>query len=80
MQYPRFISLAGGLLAFFSFALPWVEVYRGVSLVIAGFHPILVILIILITLIGFGIYCTQSISRAAGVILTQVATYFQIAF
>ena len=44
-QYPKFISLVGGIIAFFSFALPWVGIYSGISRVIDGFHPMFVILI-----------------------------------
>ncbi len=75
-QYSRFITLTGGLLAFFSFALPWVGVYKGVGLVIRGFHSILVLLIILIGLIGFGIFCIRSISRALGIIIITVGLFF----
>lgn len=32
MQYPRFISLVGGIIAFFSFAMPWESNYSGLKL------------------------------------------------
>lgn len=77
-NYSRYITLAGGLLAFFSFVFPWVDSYSGVELAIGGFHPISVILIILIALIGFGIFCSQSISRALGIILVVFGILFFI--
>lgn len=73
-QYSRFITLAGGVLAFFSFALPWVEVYSGVELVISGFEPTIVFLIIIFLIVslgflGIGIYIWQSMSRILAIIL-----------
>ena len=75
-NYSRYITLIGGLLAFFSFALPWVSVDSGVELVIGGFHPVLVILIVFFALIGFGIYVFRSISRALGIILIAFGLFF----
>lgn len=75
-QYPRFISLVGGIIAFFSFALPWVDIYSGVELVIGGFHFVFLILIIFSGLIGFGIFCMQSISKALGVITIAFGAFF----
>lgn len=75
-NYSRYITLLGGLLAFFSFALPWVGTYSGVELVIDGFHPVLVILIAFFTLIGFGIYVFRSISRALGIVIIAIGLFF----
>lgn len=74
--YSRYIALIGGLLAFFSFALPWIETYSGVELVISGFHPVLVILTVFIALIGFGIYVCRSISRALGIVIIAIGLFF----
>lgn len=75
-KYSRYIPLIGGLLAFFSFALPWVGVYKGIGLVIGGFHPISVILIILLGLIGFGISVMRFVSKSAGIILIAFGLFF----
>lgn len=75
-NYSRYITLIGGLLAFFSFALPWVGVYSGVNRVIGGFHLILVILMIFWGLICFGIFYLQSISRALGIVIIAIGLFF----
>ena len=75
-NYSRYITLIGGLLAFFSFTLPWVSGSSGVELVIGGFHPIFVILIVFFALIGFGIYVFRSIYRALGIIMIAFGLFF----
>ncbi len=75
-QYPRFISLVGGIIAFFSFALPWVDIHSGVELAISGFHFILVILMIPIGLIAIGIFTFQSISKMQGTIIITICLFF----
>lgn len=75
-RYSRYITLAGGLLAFFSFTLPWVGVYKGVGLAIGGFHPILIILMIFLGLIGFGIFSSQSIVKKLRVVIIVFGLFF----
>ena len=65
-QYSRYITLAGGILAFFSFTLPWVNVYSGVGLVISGFNSITVIFVASLGFLGFGIYLSQSMYGMLG--------------
>lgn len=75
-NYLHYITLAGGLLAFFSFALPWVGIYSGVELAISGFNFILVILMIPFGLIVVGIFTFQSISKMQGTIVIAIALFF----
>ncbi len=51
-QYSRFITLAGGVLALFSFALPWDEDYSGVEFANMSFNSITVIFFASLAIIG----------------------------
>lgn len=77
-NYARYITLLGGLLTFFSFALPWGEAYSGVEIANDGFHLVLVILFAFFTLIGFGIYVFRSNSRTLGTVLIGIGLFFSL--
>ena len=68
-QYSRYLALAGGIIAFFSFALPWVGIYSGVELAIDGLHVSIFLFLIFLGLLGFGIYQYYSMSLIFGTIL-----------
>lgn len=64
-QYSRYITLAGGILAFFSFSMPWEDEYElGIEYVQDGeFLPIIVFIASLVV-IAIGIYIlTQQTPR-----------------
>ncbi|MCG9129868.1 hypothetical protein JT359_19935, partial [Candidatus Poribacteria bacterium] len=77
-EYARLISLAGGILAFYCFTLPWVDTNSGVEIVIEESHLVLVILIAFFTLIGFGIYAFRSNSIVLGIVLIGSGLFFSL--
>lgn len=69
-QYPRFITLIGGILAFFSFALPWKHTYSGVVLANGrGWHTTLVFIVSSIV-VGVGYYVLNRKSRDNPLLIT----------
>ena len=67
-QYSRFITLVGGILAFFSFSLPWEKNHSGIELASIGVNTFTVIVIILLGIIGTGLFFLKSLSRTLGVV------------
>ena len=70
-QYSRFITLAGGILAFFCFSLPWEKNYSGIELASSGVNAFTVIVIILLGIIGIGIFFLKFLSRTLGVVTSS---------
>ena len=67
-QYSRFITLVGGILAFFCFSLPWEKDYSGIELASIGVNSFTVVVIILFGIIGLGLFFLKSLSRTLGVV------------
>ncbi len=74
-QYSRYLALAGGIIAFFSFALPWVGIYSGVELANDGLHVSIFLFLIFLGLLGFGIYEYYSMSLTLGTILIFIGFF-----
>ncbi|MCY4401655.1 MAG: hypothetical protein OXD54_03685 [Candidatus Poribacteria bacterium] len=74
-QYSRYLALAGGIIAFFSFALPWVGIYSGVELAIDGLHASIFLFLIFLGFLGFGIYQYYSMSLTLGTILIFIGFF-----
>ena len=55
-QYSRFITVIGGILAFFSFALPWESDLSGAQLANGGGTLITILLVVALAFIGVSIY------------------------
>ena len=62
-QYSRFITLTGGMLAFFSFALPWKHTYSGAMLANGRGWPITLAFIASSIVVGIGYYVLSQKSR-----------------
>ena len=62
-QYPRFLTLTGGILAFLGFSLPWDNRNLGVELASNGINPITVTFFALLGIIGINLYFLKSWSR-----------------
>ncbi|MDE0315175.1 MAG: hypothetical protein OXM61_09750 [Candidatus Poribacteria bacterium] len=62
-QYSRFITLTGGMLAFFSFALPWKHTYSGAMLANGRGWPITLAFIGSSIVVGVGYYVLSQKSR-----------------
>ncbi|MCG9129856.1 hypothetical protein JT359_19875 [Candidatus Poribacteria bacterium] len=62
-HYSRFITLAGGILAFFSLALPWESNYSGLRLAIRDGGIVTLVFIVSIYIIGISIYLISTRSH-----------------
>ncbi|MDE0086805.1 MAG: hypothetical protein OXU23_13890 [Candidatus Poribacteria bacterium] len=62
-QYSRFITLTGGILAFFSFALPWKHIYSGAMLANGRGWPITLAFIASSIVVGIGYFVLSQKSR-----------------
>ncbi len=73
-QYSRFISLAGGILAFFSLALPWESNYSGLQLAngIGGITTIVLIVSLAIICINIYLIFTKPRSHVYGITIALI--------
>ncbi len=62
-KFPLFLSLAGGILAFFSFTLPWVDQVSGVIAVKFGVWQASSAIVLSLVVLMIGIYMLKRISR-----------------
>ena len=67
-EYSRFITLAVGILTFFSFLLPWEKHYSGIELASSGVNLFTLTAIILLGIIGIGFYFFKFLSRTLGLV------------
>ena len=75
-HYSRYITFAGGMLAFFSFVLPWVEMLSGINLAILGFHPIIIFSLVFLGVIALCICLCLSASRIVRSVLAAIELFF----
>ncbi len=68
-EYSRFITLAGGILAFFCFSLPWEKRYSGIDLASSGVDAFTVAVIILLSVIGISLYFLKFPPRMRGLVI-----------
>ena len=85
LKYSRLITLIGGILAFFSFALPWDNEISGAEFANTGEDTLVIIAIIAaIGLCGISIYMLnryttwQPMSKITAVIISGMALFFYI--
>ena len=69
-QYSRFITLTGGMLAFFSFVLPWKHTYSGAMLANGKGWPITLAFIASSIVVGIGYYVLSQKSRGNPQLIT----------
>lgn len=76
-HYSRFITLAGGILAFFSFALPWDDDYLGVEYVNMSFNTITVMFFASLAVIGISLILNRKEPWKAGAskVLVIISSY-----
>lgn len=75
-QYSRFITLVGGILAFFSFSLPWEKSYSGIELASSGVGALSIIVSILLGIIGISLYFLKFLSRTLGLVTCSFGLCF----
>lgn len=83
-QYSRFITLIGGILAFFSFALPWKHTYSGAVLANDSGWPVALAFIASSIVVGVGYYVLNRKSRdnpqliTLGLIMSGLGLLFSV--
>ena len=86
-KYSRFITLIGGILAFFCFALPWDADYSGVELANLGKGTLVTILLfVILAFIGISIYMLNRytswhpMSKIVVLTLSSIALFLYLLF
>ena len=86
-QYSRLITLSGGILAFFCFALPWDADYSGAELANIGKGTLIAILLfIILAFIGISIYMLNRytswnpMSKIVALTLSSIGLFFYLLF
>jgi hypothetical protein len=86
-QYSRFITLIGGIFAFFCFALPWDADYSGAELANLGKGTLItILLIVILAFIGISIYMLNRytswnpMSKIVALTLSSIALFLYLLF
>ena len=85
-QYSRFITVIGGILAFFSFALPWESDLSGAQLANGGGTLVTILLVVALAFIGISIYTLNRytswnpMSKIVALILSSIGLFSYLLF